>query len=245
MKKYCKLFKAAYLFCIGAAFFACASSVPAQQATVFGMVEFTHTVNLLRDIPDPRMTMVFSLLEAGGNVKDIEFINKNLYQGQSPAQYKDAVIQEWQTDYLENREYAGSQDPLPAVFNWEYWEKMDFNLFKERGMTVRREIYTYSGGAHGMGTVKYSVFDLADKRVLKMDDFFRDDTVERLYSIVKSELLRYNNARGYAVLGEKEPLSQGIFFSDNPALTDNFFINKEGMGLNWEPYKIAHIPKAV
>ena len=109
-------------------------------------------------------------------------------------------------------------------------------------MLVRRDDCEYKDGAHGLGTALYYVFDLTDKRVLYMRDFFREGTEERLYDIIKNELRGYNDAaeaQGTAVLGDDKPLSQGIFLTDEPGLAENFFISEEGMCLIWAPYEIA------
>lgn len=132
-----------------------------------------------------------------------------------------------------------SQNPVQADTGREYYEKTDFFMLKERGMVLRRETYSYTGGAHGTGSTCYYVLDLAGKKMLKLDDFFREETGVRLYSIVLNELRRYSNLQGGAVLADGQGLSQGIFFDDSPGLTDNFFINKEGLGLNWAPSEIA------
>jgi hypothetical protein len=188
------------------------------------------------------MTLEFSLLETTGNVEDMLFINTHLYQGGNPARYRDAVIQDWQTRYRETRGSA-SFDPFSAVSNWHYEETMDYTLLNDRGMVVKRDKYVYSGGAHGIYATRYSVFDLADHRVLKIDEFFREGTDERLAGIIIDELRSCNNQgaelQERPTLGEGAPLSQGIFFDDKPGFHDNFFICREGLGLNWAPYEIA------
>ena len=234
LKTICLLSCAAFLL-------SCASSAPVPQAAAFQMSDFSHTIPLFQDDSGlkPCMNFSFSLLETIGSQEDIRFINDSLYQGQNPAQYRDAVIQDWQARYLENRDLAASQDPVPEVLNWEYWETMEFNLLKDRGLVLRREIYAYTGGAHGMTQIKYFVFDLAAHRILKFSDFFREDTAERLQGIVIEGLRRYNNTQDGPKLSENQPLSQGIFSTDTPGLPDIFFINSEGFGLQWAQYDIA------
>jgi len=240
MKKYGN-FKSIWILNIGFIIFSCASSVPVQQETVYRITDFSHVITLLQNNREtsPRMIFSFSLLDAAGTAGDIKFIERQLYHGQTFQQYRNDVIQEWQDIYFECREYVESQHTIPAVFNWEYIESMNFFLLKNRGMVVRRVIYEYSGGAHGLETVQYYVFDLADHRSLKLNEFFRDGVEQRLYSIILNELRRYNNLHSSIFLAENQPLSQGIFFDDDPALTDNFFINNEGLGLNWAPVSIA------
>jgi hypothetical protein len=190
------------------------------------------------------MDCTFSLLEATGRREDVKFFFVLLYQGRTPAQYTEALIQNRRTEYMANRESAASVNPALPSFNWIYSEIMDFYLLNERCMAVKRDNYEYKGGAHGLGTTLYYVFDLTDKRVLYIRDFFREDTEERLNDIIKNELRKFNDSfvaatQGTAFLRNDKPLSQGIFFTDEPGLSENFFINEEGMCLNWAPYEIA------
>ena len=223
----------------------CASTALASIKTEYRRVEFSRNVVIFPDNDSsPRIDCTFSLLEASGRREDVKFFNDRLYQGHTPAQYAEALIQNRQTEYMANSEFAASVNPAPAGFDWEYYETMDFYLLMDRCMVVRRDNYEYKGGAHGMGTTLYYVFDLTDKRVLYIRDFFREGTEGRLYDMIKNELRGYNDriaaeAQGTAVLGNDKPLSQGIFLTDEPGITDNFFINQEGMFLNWAPYEIA------
>ena len=223
----------------------CASTATASIKTEYRRVEFSRNVVMFsdNDSASPRMDSAFSLLEASGRREDVKFFNDQLYQGRTPAQYAEALIQNRQTESMANSEFAASVNPASANFNWEYSETMEFYLLMDRCMVVRRDNYEYKGGAHGMGTTLYYVFDLTDKRILSIRDFFREGTEERLYETIKSELRGYNDrivaAQGTAVLGDDKPLSQGIFLTDEPGVTGNFFINEEGMCLNWAPYEIA------
>ena len=82
----------------------------------------------------------------------------------------------------------------------------------DRYVLVRLDNYEYKGGAHGMETTLYYVFDLTDKRVLNISDFFREGTEERLYEIIKTDEL---------------------------GVPDNLFISQEGIYLNWAPDETA------
>jgi len=82
----------------------------------------------------------------------------------------------------------------------------------DRYMLVKLDNYEYKGGAHGMETTFYYVFDLTDKRVLNVRDFFREGTEDRLYDIIKN---------------------------DEHGVPDNLFISQEGMYLNWPPDETA------
>jgi len=82
----------------------------------------------------------------------------------------------------------------------------------DRYTLVRLDNYEYKGGAHGLETTLYYVFDLTDKRVLNIRDFFREGTEERLYEIIKTDEL---------------------------GVPDNLFISQEGIYLNWAPDETA------
>jgi hypothetical protein len=224
----------------------CASTATASIKTEYRPVEFSRNVVMFpdNDSVSPRMDCTFSLLEASGRREDIKFFNDQLYQGRTPAQYAESLMQNRRTEFMTNRESAASVNPAPPSFNWIYSETMDFYLLMDRCIVVKRDNYEYKGGAHGMGTTLYYVFDLTDKRVLYIRDFFREGTEERLYETIKSELRMFNDrivtaTQGTAFLGDDKPLSQGVFFTDEPGLTENFFINQEGMCFNWAPYEIA------
>jgi len=98
---------------------------------------------------------------------------------------------------------------VPASIKTEY-RRVD------RYMLVRRDNCEYKGGVHDMETTLYYVFDLTDKRVLNIRDFFREGTEERLYDIIKT---------------------------DEPGVPENIFISQEGMCLNWAaaPYAAGSI----
>ena len=100
----------------------CASAAPVSIKTEYRRVEFSRNVVMFpdNDSASPRMDCTFSMLEASGRREDIKFFNDQLYQGRTPAQYAEALIQNRRTEYMLNSEFAASQNPAPASFNWEY-----------------------------------------------------------------------------------------------------------------------------
>ena len=186
----------------------------------------------------PRIDFKFTLLDIEKNSK-FAFLGDHLYGGLSTDEYVSSVFEELENLFLANFQSIESFFPESASFQWEYSETMSYNLLNENSMVLMIDTYTYTGGAHGMPGRKYYVFDLLESRILHRKDFFREGTDERLYGIVYSALLNYNNEKGARFLADEIPLSQGIFFDNKPKMTNNFFINQDGFGLCWEPYEIA------
>ncbi|MCL2881027.1 MAG: DUF3298 and DUF4163 domain-containing protein [Treponema sp.] len=222
-------------------FMACSGTpqVQNQNEPQYKQVNFSQTIPMFPDNPQsPSVKLTMTLLDASGLPEDTAFINEKLYQGKTPRQYQDDLIADWRQKYMANTDFA-SQNPVMDVFNWEYIETINYQLLKDQGMVVSREIYYYTGGAHGMGSTQYYVFDLAGHRQMTLNDFFRPDTDAQLYGMVTDGLRSYNNSLGDVTLSDTQGLSAGIFFDDKPAMTDNFFITSDGLGLNWAPIVIA------
>ena len=180
---------------------------------------------------EPRINITLDLLEIHEPEQRARFCSDLLYEGNSPEQYRDALIREYQTMYRQIPETAIAGYPPSA--DWEYWESVAVRRFRNRGLTLGRELYSYTGGAHGMQTKKYYVLDLEALRVLTLADFFRDPEDPRLRGFIIEELRR----RGGLEPGR--PLSEGVFFEDEPGISANFFVDEAGLGMRWDPYEIA------
>jgi hypothetical protein len=217
--------------------FSCDDKAP--EETGYHLVDITEFFPLFAEeaSESPLMNCRFILLDFGGTA-DAEFFNSFLYEGKEAVQYAQSKEDFFTAAYLETRETVSSQNPPAASFNWEYIEKMNFRKFKERSMVIERELYLFTGGAHGIPGKKYYTLDLAEHKVLAIDDFFREPEGENLRNIVMEELRLYSGLNGEAI-EDGMPLSQGIFYTDDPSISGNFFISNEGLGLCWEPYEIA------
>jgi hypothetical protein len=181
----------------------------------------------------PRITLTLNLLEVKKSAREAQFFNELLYSGNGPKQYRDALTGEYRAMYRQSPLLETRDAPPSAVFQWEHIEIMDVRLLRDRGVVLEREIYTFTGGAHGMQTKTYYVIDREDLKTLSLADFFREPEGAELRGFIKEELRRYSG------LGSGEPLSAGVFFDDEPEISANFFVDKEGLGLRWDPYEIA------
>ncbi|MDR2433892.1 MAG: RsiV family protein [Treponema sp.] len=235
---------AASLLVLAVSAAACGSLTPAQTGVGqsnseearlpegYALRRFTRSVPLAKKQTrsDPRLNMDIIFLELKKAEPKAQFLKELLYSGNSAGQYQDALAGEYQDMYRQNPPWTIPGDSLA---DWEYLENLDIRSLGEHGVTLGREKDVYTGGAHGMQTKTYYVFDREALKVLTLPDFFSDPQGAELRGFVMEELRRYSG------LAEGQPLSEGIFFENEPEMSSNFFINEKGLGLHWDPYDIA------
>jgi hypothetical protein len=166
--------------------------------------------------------------------EESDFFKTILYEGDSPSEYKDSLVEGFRNIYKDMQAGAAAYpEDIPADYSWDYQEDLDIRLFGEQGMVIARNKYAYTGGAHGMPSRQYYVIDLGELRALSLEDFFRDPESAELLALAKEEL------RSYAGLEAGQPLSEGVFFEDELKLSRDFFIGEEGISFHWDPYELA------
>jgi hypothetical protein len=175
------------------------------------------------------------LLETSGSEKLEKFFNALLYDGQEPGAYQETLVASYRADYLKTQDlYKENPDiPLSGSLNWEYREHLDFQTLADRWLVIARERESYTGGAHGMTGKIHYVVDLAEPKLLTLEDLFADPGDPGLYRLVQNAL------REYAGLEQNAPLSSGIFFEDVPAISPDFFVTPAGIVFHWDPYEIG------
>jgi len=166
-----------------------------------------------------------SLLEMVRPREDVEFFNGLLYPHGTLDSYRDLVVAQ-QRERYRREEAQGKSD-------WRYEERISFDKAEKGGVVVEREYHVYTGGAHGLSTRRYYVINMALHHLVKIEDLFENFQGDAVRDVIYQEMRRYSK------LSPNQPLSQGIFFSDRPELTHNFFVTSEGLGLHWDPYEIA------
>ncbi|MDR2021554.1 MAG: DUF4163 domain-containing protein, partial [Treponema sp.] len=170
----------------------------------------------------PRINLELSLLEASGpdGVKD--FFTALLYDGLDFAEYEQAILAEYRETYREIGEETPESGFQPL--DWLYAEQMELQSLSGRWLVIGRRLETFTGGVHGMSYKPFYVVDRKDLRSLSWEEFFTDPQGPELRRLILTAL------REQSGLDEKAPLSSGIYFDDEPDLTDNFFLHREGMG---------------
>jgi len=240
------VFRKTTVFCILAPLvLACADNpVKLPEEAEPAQKYYSYSVLLTPERPEssPKLQIGLSLYET-----QTDFLNQLLYACPDADAYKDKVVREQGDTYRESLSYLENFtseelkifdldgveiDELEST-NWHYNENFVPVCPKNRGIVIERTKETYMGGAHGMLTKRYYVIDLEAQKLLRIDDFFKDYQGDIMRGLIYDELRKYSH------LEKNQPLSEGIFFSEDPELTFNFFINEEGFGLHWDPYEIA------
>jgi hypothetical protein len=103
----------------------------------------------------------------------------------------------------------------------------------EHYIVIKRTLDSYEGGAHGMYRTDYRVFDRSTARFVTLADIAGETALADLREAVAEAL------REKFELGEGERLTDAGLFEDEVELTENFFLNGNGIGFHWNPYDLA------
>ena len=91
--------------------------------------------------------------------------------------------------------------------------------------------YQYMGGAHGLGTTNFYVFDMANKKQLMLEDVLLPNQKDRLSQLVKAQFSEQLKAEK---IDPKTHFQSWPFF-----LTANYSFGREGMTFLYQPYDLA------
>ncbi|MDR1278090.1 MAG: RsiV family protein [Treponema sp.] len=230
------LFSAVFVLLLAASCTGGSSPRGGKNKLSFAVRETTESILLYPEQADdsPRINFSFSLLTVAGPEELADFFYGLLYKGQEPDEYIAALVAEYQTDYVKLQSLKEEAPQKNAQSqNWKYEEHMEFQIFSGRWCILSREQEYYTGGAHGMAQKKHYVLDLQEPKLLTLEDFFTDPGNPDLYLLVQDAL------REYAGLEKDAPLSSGSFLEDNPALSADFFLTRNGAAFHWNPYEIG------
>ena len=231
----CALLCALILVLLGSA--GCAS-VPRIENPQFTQRHYTYSVLLAPLSPgnSPQLELALSLLRMEYPEKQAEAFHNILYGQPGLDAYKDFILGEQRKNYRDRAGDLPTGGGGTASFNWRYAEKYNIKQIYERGIIIERDLETFSGSASsGKNTKYYNIeIDAHGYRQVTFEDLFDDyQDDQRLRDIV------YNELRQYGKLNSGQPLSQGIYFSNQPELTFNFIITENGLILHWDPAQIA------
>ncbi len=94
--------------------------------------------------------------------------------------------------------------------------------------------YSYSGGAHGFSTERFSNLDLKDLRVLCFEDVFRQGSEKALLPLLE-QAFRFDKK-----LKPEEPLTEGGLFSDHiMEASHDILLSGKGVVFHYGLYEIA------
>jgi len=229
-------FSLAPVFVLSALCSACASPPPGTPQSRFSELRYSYTIPLYPEQPSnsPALELTMNLVGMNFPAQEAEFFHSILYSGDSPETYRDRVVNEQTLNY--RRTLAGldsSETKDWSNLNWHYTERVIVNGAENEGIVAERVLDTYVGGAHGQSARKYYLLDLNSLKPVTINDLFENYHDPRIKAII------YDALRTYGNLAKGQSLPEGGFFSDEPELTENFYVTAQGFGLYWNQYEIA------
>ena len=109
--------------------------------------------------------------------------------------------------------------------NYEYILSNDI-LYNAHGiLSYSCDTYIYTGGAHGLNTTLCYVYDFYDNKEIFINSIFKEEFLPNVLSLIKEELAREEYADDIDM--------------DNVNVTENFFVDDEGIHWIYNPYEIA------
>ena len=205
--------------------------VPKTEKPQYTLHNYTFSILLDPGKPkdSPQFDLALSLLYMEYPAKEAQFFNEFMYPKASPDAYRDYIIEEQRKSYRDS--LYGVTRP---VSTWRYAETVEIKEEWPKGIIVERVNEIYTGGAHPYKIKRYFVLDMEEQRQVKIDDLFANFQGDRRLRAIIYDGLRY-----YSKLERRQALSDGIFYTNEPELTFNFTVTKEGLVLHWDPYQIA------
>jgi hypothetical protein len=232
------------LLCAVLIFTACGINKPASEKRgpavenefpVFDTINAKKFIYLYEDEQEssPYLNISLSYLNITGFFALQKNFQNAFYQGFRPAEYIDDFIAARTEEYREQKDSADSADRNRESLNWQYRETISLYAGSSKVLVVSQDKESYTGGAHGMTERNYYVFNLADGKRLSLEDILEKGAMSALQKLAEEELRKALN------IGQRIPLTEEGFFNDTLDTVYDFYINSQGLGIQWDPYEIA------
>lgn len=150
-----------------------------------------------------------------------------------PDEVLESVKNMFFTNYTSSNADIYSQFPDSPVLNWELLKYTQI-LFNEKNILSFGVLnYAFTGGAHGMETRDFTVFDIQTGKPVGLTEIFREgfekDITDLLTRTLKSNL----------GIGLSQKLTDNGFFVDEVKPNENFYLTASGIGFFYNHYEIA------
>lgn len=139
-------------------------------------------------------------------------------------------------DSLNNQyinDFEAYPEDLPA---YEYSDEITINRFYQDNHILVAHLFQYSfeGGAHGNYGSEYYIYDINSGFQYKLSDFFSDDAKNVLTEKIVDYFVKAEN-----LTKPEDLLNVGFLDLKQIKVTENFYVDKEGIGFVYNPYEIA------
>ena len=161
-------------------------------------------------------------------IKDFisEFIGKEYANKPSVEEAVKSLINDIIKDYKRN--VCGSTPESKLIkegwMNHDYYTNNTI-LYNANGLlSCTNYTYTYSGGAHGLGTKVCFVYDVYENQIIDINSIFKNEHINDVLSLIKQELINNN---------------VNVFDMNDVNVTENFFVDEKGIHWLYNQYEIA------
>ncbi len=141
-------------------------------------------------------------------------------------------LDEFATAFISD--YQEIRNDFESAFGWQYEGDVSVLRNDSTNLVLKFEQYVYTGGAHGMFTVRYLNMDPENGALRTMNDLFRQPFADNLNVRIKKAFL---DAKG---LNTDEELSNaGYWFEDGRFYNENVAILQDSILFYYNQYDIA------
>lgn len=125
---------------------------------------------------------------------------------------------------------------IEEEFNYEYTNEVEIsNVYDDSYvLSVCVNHSSFEGGAHGNYCSTYYVFNLKTGKQYHLSDLIEENAKENVSSLIVDYFVKENKLNK-----PEELLEVGFFDLKDIKVTENFFVNKEGVSFVYCPYVIA------
>ena len=135
-------------------------------------------------------------------------------------------------------QHEGETEEMEAATAWMNYEEIVEGriLYNDNGFVSYQVVAdNFTGGAHGNRTIDNGVFNLNTLSQISLTDLIAEKSLNDLNTLVRNQLMVQYECNTLDELAEK-----GLFTAPNEIeVTDNFYINDEGITWTYDPYEIA------
>lgn len=127
-------------------------------------------------------------------------------------------------------------DALEMEEKQEYSDELQIGMFySDSNIYVASNfVYSYSGGAHGYHCSNFYVFNASKGCQYELSDFFSEESKSKLSEMIVDYFVKENK-----VTKASDLLDVGFLNLDDIKVTENFHVDKDGIGFVYCPYSIA------
>lgn len=157
---------------------------------------------------------------------------KNILPSELKEEMKAAANQFFKTYSDNNLEAYNTKFPV-STFSWDREQTAIIQFNKRNLVSIRYKNFAHTGGKRGLEQNAVFTFDFEGFAPIYLNDLFSSYSKEQLSDLLTETL------KAKLGVNDTETLKNRGFYVDLIPVTDNFYLNNEGLGFVYNPYEIA------